>query len=797
MHFSRRTWLPVLLWLMPVVAFSCGLKIWKIVKSEGRATPDLLFAGLRWDLLFFVVVALVFLLLLESMSRWERGILWVLAFFSQALMLLAGIEHGFYVITGTVGDWYLLKYGLRSLFDPATLQVFINQAKGWRILLLLLPPIFIVLPWWWMRRPRVAAWLSASPVREKQEPGWFFWLILATLLIVQFAPEPTQRGDFQTIAKNMYVRMVDGFFQDVFQQELDQSEEGGGTGNALFSTNTLDILKTPNTKKKNVVVILLESQRARSVTPYAKLVAKHPNSPRYPTTPFLDEIAKTSWLVEKMTAILPHTSKALVPILCGIYPKITIDTAEGEQHGIPAKCLGHLLKRVGYQTAFFQSATNHFEGRSQQVANMGFDLLRGHEDLNRRGFAKTNYFGYEDRIMLYPSLHWIDRHRRNPFFLTYLLLVSHHTYTTPPSFKKKRYTESRDRELNDYYNSIRYVDDFIRDLFAGFKKRGMYEDTIFVFVGDHGEAFGEHGRRQHDNVMWEEGLHIPAFIFAPSLIKEQKLIKGNRAQYDIMPTILRMLGLHPHKGSLPGIPFQEDVPAKRAIHHSCWYENQCMALREGPLKYIYHYKHRPWEIYHLEKDPLEKKNLFYDKSFDKTSLPQIERRLLQWKASVNQIYNEADRRKRERAISSVMPYFQTPAGFQLGSYARLVGFTLHTPTVKRGSTLRISYVFEALRDIPEEFNLFFHVETTSPFSFINADHHPGGGTLPPSKWQTGIYILDEQEIHIPQNQRPGSRINLYIGMWSPRRGREPYHQTGSFVIDAKKRLRLISVPVVP
>jgi lipoteichoic acid synthase len=49
----------------------------------------------------------------------------------------------------------------------------------------------------------------------------------------------------------------------------------------------------------------------------------------------------------------------------------------------------------------------------------------------------------------------------------------------------------------------------VKHLLEQYKELGLYEETIFVLYGDHGEAFGEHGLYQHDNVAYEEGLRVP------------------------------------------------------------------------------------------------------------------------------------------------------------------------------------------------------------------------------------------------------------------------------------------------
>ena len=73
---------------------------------------------------------------------------------------------------------------------------------------------------------------------------------------------------------------------------------------------------------QNVVVFIMESTRADAVTPY---------NPDLPSTPFLQEIAPASVLVERAYSLVPHTSKALVPILCGIEPRLSLEVVEARK----------------------------------------------------------------------------------------------------------------------------------------------------------------------------------------------------------------------------------------------------------------------------------------------------------------------------------------------------------------------------------------------------------------------------------------------------------------------------------
>src|SRR5919202_4134921 len=112
------------------------------------------------------------------------------------------------------------------------------------------------------------------------------------------------------------------------------------------------LAQTPQTEKRNVVLIHLESTRAGATSPY--------NS-NLDTTPFLDKLAKSSLLAERDYTVVPHTSKASVSVNCGIEPHLVQPTTEANPGGIPVPCLAGLLKGQGYHTGFFQSSTEDFE----------------------------------------------------------------------------------------------------------------------------------------------------------------------------------------------------------------------------------------------------------------------------------------------------------------------------------------------------------------------------------------------------------------------------------------------------
>lgn len=77
----------------------------------------------------------------------------------------------------------------------------------------------------------------------------------------------------------------------------------------------------------------------------------------------------------------------------------------------------------------------------------------------------------------------------------------------------------RQRKVSDqpYDQEIATVDDAIGDLIDGLRERGLLERTVVVLTSDHGEAFGEHGHRFHNEGVNEEDLRVPWLMRVPGV----------------------------------------------------------------------------------------------------------------------------------------------------------------------------------------------------------------------------------------------------------------------------------------
>src|SRR5690606_33638062 len=102
----------------------------------------------------------------------------------------------------------------------------------------------------------------------------------------------------------------------------------------------------------------------------------------------------------------------------------------------------------------------------------------------------------------------------------------------------------------------------------GLDARGLLESTAIVIMGDHGDAFGEHGPRQHTLALYEETLHVPMLVHLPGGARAGERVRGPRQEIDVLPTIADILGFEIEGGRAPGRSVFEETPIGRRLFFS-------------------------------------------------------------------------------------------------------------------------------------------------------------------------------------------------------------------------------------
>jgi sulfatase-like protein len=340
---------------------------------------------------------------------------------------------------------------------------------------------------------------------------------------------------------------------------------------------------------RNVVLVLLESAGARYLQTYGASRDPMPN---------LSQLARTSIIFDNAYSVYPESIKELFSVLCSRYP--AMDTASESYSWITTPSIAAVLAGAGYRTALFHSGRFMYLGMYDVVANRGYEVL---EDAGAIGGNHESSFGVDEPSTVHRALEWIDSlPPGDRFFLTYLPVAGHHPYDTPEPGPFPGQEDS-DR----YQNALHYADAALGSLIQGLRERGLYDRTLFVIFGDHGQAFGQHdGNYGHSLFLYEENIHVPYLIAAPGLINDQERVTRTSSLIDTAPTILDLVGL----SSPDGYQGSSALEAERRMVLFCTdYSLRLMGMRDGCWKYLYEMDSGRSKLFDLCEDGFELKDL--------------------------------------------------------------------------------------------------------------------------------------------------------------------------------------------
>lgn len=340
----------------------------------------------------------------------------------------------------------------------------------------------------------------------------------------------------------------------------------------------------------NVVLVILESTAAQYLASYG--AADDP-------TPHLSSLAKESILFEHAYAVYPESIKGLFATLCARAPAFDVDA---ETHArSPCAPLTRIVAAQGYRTALFHSGRFAYLGMEAVLGQQQFDTTA---DAGAIGGNVQSSFGVEEPAAVRHMLSWIDALPAGQrFFLAYLPAAGHHPYSSPEAGPFSGATD-----LAAYKNALHYGDAALGTFMDGLRQRGLDRQTMYVVVGDHGEAFGQHdGNFGHSIFIFEENIRVPLVIRVPVGTTGTTGTAGVRVRrvasvIDVAPTILDLLGLPPaslHEGA------SLLRPRERMALFFTDYALGWLGLRDGCWKLMFEVESRRSRLYDLCGDPGE------------------------------------------------------------------------------------------------------------------------------------------------------------------------------------------------
>ncbi len=351
---------------------------------------------------------------------------------------------------------------------------------------------------------------------------------------------------------------------------------------------------TPQKKIKNVLLISMDTTRADHLSCYGF---------DKKTTPAIDAFADEAVLFKNAFSTNPITMPAHSSMLTGTIPPYHgVHTNYNYVLGQSNVTLAEILKENGFKTSAIVST---FVLDSQFGLDQGFDTYNDtfETTLNTMGINERGG-GEASRI----AMEWMEKNSDDSFFLFLHYYDPHKEYAPPEPFSSEFSTDL-------YSGEIAYTDYSISKVIKHLKTLKIYDSTLIIITGDHGEMLGEHKEKTHGYYIYRSAINVPLIIRIPGQEKPKK-VDDVVSLIDITPTVCSLLGIPPlpqHKGmDLSPYLLKDNFlnPGRNVFSESMtpseFGANSLLGVTTQKLKYLETTKP---ELYDLEKDPREIDNI--------------------------------------------------------------------------------------------------------------------------------------------------------------------------------------------
>jgi len=404
-------------------------------------------------------------------------------------------------------------------------------------------------------------------------------------------------------------------------------------------------------------------------------------------TPNLDELAQNGIKFTNFYAAAPNCSPSRAGLMTGISPSIL-----GMYNYRPPKHPMHLLDKEvtiaemlheqGYQTGHFGKwhlgALADEEFDHPQPIDQGFSYSLGTENnaqpshLNpvnfiRNGVKIRELKGYSCQLVANEAISWLDTIYRedNPFFMYVAFHEPHAKVASPPELVAK-YPEFPPKDA-EYLANIENLDLAVGKLLTRLKANNQFDNTLIIFSSDNGSyrQASNGALKAKKSFVYEGGIRVPGIINWTNKLQSGQTIEEAAGFVDIFPTLAEIVNAKVEsKERLDGTSIWpllkgEDFKREKPLYWFFYRTTPEMALRTDnkvvlgfsddtltlshqfvspDMDYIRNMRFTRYELYDLEEDISQQKNIFqsdneaqnFQKSIEQ-QLNQIQERGHYWK----------------------------------------------------------------------------------------------------------------------------------------------------------------------
>lgn len=546
----------------------------------------------------------------------------------------------------------------------------------------------------------------------------------------------------------------------------------GGDASARRAPNDVAFSAVPASvpAAANILLLTIDTTRADHLGMYG-----YPRA----TSPNLDAMSRGATVFEHGWAHAPSTRYSMPAILTGRLPlDVYYDTSVDGWPGLLPKAttIAEALAPLGFVTG---AITNYWYFDRSRHMDQGFaeydnEDARLHAGVAGAGPEQTR--GSSSKEQTDKAIGFVDRHAEQRWFLWVHYYDPHYAYEPHPEVP----AFGTDR-VALYDGELAYTDRHIGRLFDELRAKGLYDKTVIVVTGDHGEGFGEHGVELHGYHLYSPQTKVPLIIRVPGLAPRRAMTPASHV--DILPTLVNLAGGAPSPDmmgrSLVDVLAGAELP--RTIFQQLSYEgnHEMRAGVDERCHVIYNVSpDTSWEVYRIDRDPLETRDLASDDDECQATRGAVEK----W-FDAEQVPPGA-----AEALLATRPQVATPLDADLGDSVRLLAVDAPS-SVRPGEAIQLTWTFEARATVAPGWKMFVHVEGPNK-AFWSGDHRP---VRPFEWWRPGQYIRYTTSVVVPRTAAIGHYI-VWAGMFEGTRRAKVRAPRAKIVDDAVDAAELEVTP---
>ncbi len=412
-------------------------------------------------------------------------------------------------------------------------------------------------------------------------------------------------------------------------------------------------------QKRNILIIIADQLTWKAIPAYGNTYCKTPN---------IDRIFKKGVAFDKAITPFPLCQPARASFWTSLYPHETGIDSNGRKAFVPTlpdsvPTLGSIFSDDGYDCV-------HFGKKHDAGALRGF-TCEPEESLPVEGTEAwpVNRDTMHDRYTAVKSVEYLEKHGDEPFVMVADFVNPHdicswigankHVHTDVPvdcelpplpenfdfsdivnrpkpvqyiccSHNRQSQTAGWTEEnfryyLAAYYHYVSRVDAEIGLVLDALEKRADADNTLIVFMADHGDGMASRGMVTKQVSFYDETTRVP-FIFAgPDVAGEARMSKETVSLLDLVPTLCDYAGLKAPDGArgVSLMPWLKEARADEPHEYvaSEWHTEWAYTIEPGRMitnrdyKYVRYVEGDGEEFYDLNADPLETRSLINDPAY--------------------------------------------------------------------------------------------------------------------------------------------------------------------------------------